>query len=107
MENGGPVDAGDSPRDADSVEIQAEAARGREHERRLEIRQVVGAAVEETVSALAMMKEQDTDIARLSRDPVELATAVVDLKSIQRYTLYGLCIVGFFVWILLNSRGRY
>lgn len=54
-----------------------------------------------------MMKEQDTDIARLSRDPVELATAVVDLKAIQRYTLYGLCIVGFFVWILLNSRGRY
>lgn len=41
----------------------------------------------------------------LATDSVEMATAVIDMKEMQRYMLWALAILGFFVWILIVSRG--
>jgi len=52
------------------------------------------------------LKDKDAiDRALLASDPDAMAREIVELRTSERYMLWALAILGFFVWLALISRG--
>lgn len=96
MANGDTFGTRDSDQHVTSVP-EAEAAQRIREETRTEIRSLIRHEL-----TVGLMKPDR--VTELTMSPETTALAVADLESIQRYTLYALGVVGFFVWILLMSR---
>lgn len=82
--------------DADPV-----ATEERDQRRREESRAEIRALIRERLD-VELMPRTTADF--LVDNPRAMADALIEVEDIQRYTLYALGIVGFFVWILLMSR---